>query len=200
MKLVKTLALLWITLLAACAVPPAPPAPAAATAASPLVTPAAAPGARKESPATASPIATPRRLLLSPEEAGAGGKKESPVLVYHRQGGLANSDETWALYADGRLVDSMGQTTYLPPGRVEQLLQKLEMFGFFELDSSYLPDNPCCDRMTHTIAVRRHGQVKRVTTMDGTPEMPAALQNTLSELWQLFKPGLSKPPVRSPGR
>jgi len=200
MKLVKVILPTLIGLLAACAVQPTPLSPVTVSATATRVSPVVTPIPRRAAPATATLSATPPRLPLLPEEQGADGKKESPVLVYRRRGGIANGDETWTLYADGRLVNSVGQTTYLPSGQVEQLLQKLETFGFFELKSAYVPDNPCCDRMTHVITVRWHGQVKRVTTMDGTPNMPAALQNTLSELWQFFKPGLSKPPVRSPGR
>ena len=196
-QVVKVLALVWVVLLAACAVQPTPAAPAGMMPVSPAVTPPA----QREATATPLPSATPSRLSPAPEEANTGGEKESPVLVYRRSGGgEINAGETWTLYADGRLVNPTGQTTHLSPEQVEQLLQKLEMFGFFELKSRYMPDNLCCDRVTHVIAVRRHGEVKRVTTMDGTPEMPAALQNTLSELWQLFKPGLSKPPLRSPDR
>jgi hypothetical protein len=43
------------------------------------------------------------------------------------------------------------------------------------MEDEYLPEDTCCDRLTHTLTLRRNNQTKTVTTLDATPNAPAAL-------------------------
>jgi hypothetical protein len=51
-----------------------------------------------------------------------------------------------------------------------------------------MPDNTCCDRMTHRIVVYRNGEAKAVTTIDGYDAEPASLRQVreaLGRFWQM---------------
>jgi hypothetical protein len=108
------------------------------------------------------------------------------IVIYRRSGGFAGVSEQWTIYPDGRITASDGRTGQVTVQQVEQLLSDIEALGFFELDSRYMPANTCCDRFTYEITARRGDRMHTVTTMDGTPNTPAELQQVITEISRLL--------------
>lgn len=139
----------------------------------------------EQSPLDTSPLATagaPGTADATREKGEAG----SAVIIYERYGGLAGIFERWAIYLDGRVMTSDGHEWQLEPKQVEQLLSDIEALGFFELDDAYIPDNTCCDRLTHKLTVRRGDRVHTVTTMDAAPNAPQALWQSIDIMGRLI--------------
>lgn len=123
-------------------------------------------------------------------DSGATGREvtdslDGAVIIYQRSGGIAGMSERWVVYPDGRVLQPDGQIRHVPPEQVSTLLRKIESLGFFDMNDEYLPQNPCCDRFTHTLTVRRDNQRKHVTTLDATPGTPAALWEAIDAVTQL---------------
>ncbi|MBX3058101.1 MAG: hypothetical protein KF770_16665 [Anaerolineae bacterium] len=157
------IAVLLLVFLAACA-PPAAPAgdePVYQTAEP------TEPGAKEDVAATAAPAA----------EGKAEMALEGAVLVYERAGGLKSINPTawsWRFYADGRIVGSDGREWQVPPEEIEKLVDDVLALGFTEFQASYIPEDTCCDRVTHTLTVQDGEQVYTVTVLDGA-DAPAEL-------------------------
>lgn len=173
-----------------------PPEPVTSTAA-PTAT-AAMPLAASPSPSATPTV--PETVIISPVETPAeggpvidsqssGGEMpeglDEAVIVYQRSGGLAARTEWWAIFPDGRVISQDGQVGQVAPERVAELLASLEALGVFEMQDAYLPDDPCCDRYTHTLTVRRDGQAKTVTTLDAAPGAPDALWQAIDAVMAL---------------
>jgi hypothetical protein len=110
-----------------------------------------------------------------------GGKAEAnlegAVLLYERTGGLKGigpSEWNWRFYADGRIVGSDGREWQVPPTEVEKLVNDLLALGFADFEASYIPEDTCCDRITHTLTVQQDGQVYQVSVLE-LAEAPAEL-------------------------
>jgi hypothetical protein len=131
----------------------------------------------------------------SPADGGgpAGhGRGEGVVLVYERSGGLAGITQVFEVHADGRVIltsdhETDGMTAKVDPESVKALVLAIERAGFFDLQESYLPEDLCCDRMTHRIVVYRDGQAKSVTTIDGYEGTPDALNQILEALGRFLQ-------------
>ena len=108
------------------------------------------------------------------------------MINYQREGGFAGVRESWTIHNDGRVVGISGEEWRIPPETVTELLTALEEAGFFEMSSSYMPDNICCDRFTHRITAFHAGQVHTVTTIDDAPGMPPELAGILGEINDLL--------------
>ncbi|RMH01239.1 MAG: hypothetical protein D6706_02185 [Chloroflexi bacterium] len=104
------------------------------------------------------------------------------TIVFHRTGGFAGLDETWRIFADGRISTPAGQEKEVSPEQVAQLVTHLEQAGFFELAPAYLPDDPCCDRFFYEITLITPEQQHTVRTVDGTPDLPPALTLAIEEI------------------
>lgn len=100
------------------------------------------------------------------------------AIVLRREGGIAGIQEQWTVYQDGRVVDLEGNEFQVPTELVDSLTVTAESAGFFELPDSFIPENPCCDRFTIWLGVRRGENVHVVTAVEGTEEVPPAF-------WQL---------------
>jgi len=111
---------------------------------------------------------------------------EDVVIVYQSEGGIAGSSETTIIHNDGKVEirgrDRPVRMLQTDAQRVAALVRVFEQENFFDLQSSYLPQNTCCDRMIYTITYYRDGQSKSVTTIDANPEEPAALQRVMQAL------------------
>lgn len=91
------------------------------------------------------------------------------VLFYERAGGLKGIRPglfSWNFYADGRIVGSDGREWQVPPAEIEQLINDVLALGFAEFDASYIPEDTCCDRVTHTLAVQQNGEATKVSVLD----------------------------------
>ena len=101
------------------------------------------------------------------------------AVIFKRSGGLAGLEETWTIFTDGRVETNSATQPELSTDAVAQLLNSLETAGFFELDERYLPDDTCCDRFLYEVTAVQGSNRHTVTTLEATPDMPEALQQTL---------------------
>lgn len=190
-----------ISLLAACS--PFPTSSSTQEAETEATTPNTADSAT-ENPPTPSPspppaptaTAEPEAALLEPTVSEADSQENKPVLVYQRRGGPQNGPTQWSLYRDGRIVDDQGREQTVRPAQVTRLLETIESLGFFTIKESDLPEEACCQGMTHTITSRWNEQTNTLTVSASAPETPDNLQQILEEVQQVIKPGLIEPPPR----
>jgi len=102
-----------------------------------------------------------------------------PVLVYERSGGLKSVGSTefgWRFYADGRIEGNDGREWQVPPAEIEKLVDDVMALGFADFDASYIPEDTCCDRVTHTLTVQKDGQVYTVSVLDAAEAPPELFQ------------------------
>ncbi|MBL1129302.1 MAG: hypothetical protein D8M54_12440 [Chloroflexi bacterium] len=102
---------------------------------------------------------------------------EGAILLYERAGGLKSIGPTewnWRFYANGRIVGSDGREWQVPPAEIEKLVNDVLALGFTDFQASYIPEDTCCDRVTHTLTVQDGEQVYTVTVLDGA-DAPAEL-------------------------
>jgi hypothetical protein len=178
--------LILVVLLAGCAVPPANPVRQG------TATPVQVedrPLAKTAAAATPAPSET-----AQPEKEGEPA--ERPLIVYHRSGGIAGSEEEWKIYASGRVShadlakhDNPIQEWQVEPEQVAELLHKIETLGFFDLEDDYMPLDTCCDRFTHEVTVRRGGNVKSLRVLDATPEVPVVAWDTIDAIQGFLEEG-----------
>ncbi len=139
--------------------------------------------ATKEAPAaTSAPAAESKPETMS----------EGAVMIYQRAGGLKGigaSEFSWTFYADGRIVGNDGREWQVSPEEVQKLVDDVMALGFAEFEVSYIPEDTCCDRVTHTLTVKDDdGQVYTVSVLDGAdapPELFTAVDMVNSYLMAL---------------
>lgn len=91
------------------------------------------------------------------------------VFIYERAGGLKGigpSIITWTMYSDGRVISSDGRSWQLPPNNITALVDSIMALGFADFEASYIPEDTCCDRATHTITIRQGDAVYKVSILD----------------------------------
>jgi hypothetical protein len=142
-------------------------------------TPTQAPVVAQESVGESPP--PPNRSPVSSEAV-----TEEPVITFSRSGGFAGLNQTFLIYADGRIVGANGEVRQVSPEQVVAVLQQIEAAGFFELDASYLPRDICCDRFSYEITVQTPTQSRSVVTMDGVENQPDGLTMTLAAITELL--------------
>lgn len=106
---------------------------------------------------------------------------EGAVMVYERSGGLRSVGPTewsWRFYADGRIVGSDGREWEVPPDEIEKLVDDVLALGFAEFEASYIPEDTCCDRVTHTLTVQDGDQVHSVIVLDAADAPSELFQAT----------------------
>jgi hypothetical protein len=123
-------------------------------------------------PALATRGATPTAEATKP--GGAGEIPADAAIVFRREGGMEGLMEEWTIYQDGRIVDAAGNEFQVPAAVVEGLVTTAGSSGFFEMDASYMPLDPCCDRFTYWLTVRQGDQVHTVQAIDAEESVPAA--------------------------
>ena len=101
------------------------------------------------------------------------------AVIFKRSGGIAGFAEEWTIFTDGHIETNSTIPPQLTAEEVEQLLHSLDSLGFFELEDSYLPKDTCCDRFLYEITAVQSSKFHTVTTLETTPDMPEALQQTL---------------------
>lgn len=108
------------------------------------------------------------------------------AVVFKRSGGLAGLNEQWTIFANGRVETNTATQPQLSAEDVSQLLSSLATTGFFELDNTYLPEDTCCDRFLYEITAVQETTFHSVTTLENTPDMPEALQQSLRLIQNLL--------------
>ncbi len=108
------------------------------------------------------------------------------AVVFKRSGGLAGLNEQWTVFTNGRIETNTTIEPQLSDEQVSQLLSSLESAGFFELDTTYLPEDTCCDRYLYEITAVQDTTFHSVTTLENTPDMPEALQQSLRLIQNLL--------------
>lgn len=111
------------------------------------------------------------------------------AVIFKRSGGIAGLNEEWIIFTDGRVETDSATQPELSAEEVEQLLNSLAGAGFFELADSYLPDDTCCDRFFYEVTAVQDSNFHTVTTLEATPDMPEALQQTLRLLQTILFEG-----------
>lgn len=101
------------------------------------------------------------------------------AVLFKRTGGIAGLNEAWTIFTDGRVETNSATQPELSAEEVKQLLNGLESSGFFELEDSYLPEDTCCDRFFYEITAVQNSTYHTVRTLEATPDMPEALQQSL---------------------
>ncbi len=108
-----------------------------------------------------------------------------PFIVYHRSGGLGGFDETWSIYADGRIDHfgrGAGQSGQLTPDRVNGLIATIRSIDLTSIKDSYVGINPCCDRFSYELTITLDGKTKSIETIDAAEGEPAAVTQLLSAI------------------
>ncbi len=114
--------------------------------------------------------ALPGETISPNEEQGETGK--DLLIVLKRSGGLAGVDESWRVSADGRITASDGKESQVSSDAIRTAVEELDSLGFFELSSSYMPLDTCCDRFTYQLFVTVNGKSHTVTALEGAQETP----------------------------
>jgi simple sugar transport system permease protein len=141
------------------------------------------------SAAAETPVAAACTVQFRETEA-ADLVRAGAVIVYNRAAGPLCVDELYAIYPDGRITATDGQTqveTQISPAEVEQLLVAISVdHGWFtnEIFSTYL--NPCRQCFAHYIDISYDGQQKAVTGVDGTTARPPGFAFALAEIRPLL--------------
>ncbi len=113
-----------------------------------------------------------------------------PFVVYHRSGGFGGFDETWSIYADGRIDHSgrgAGSAGQLTPDRVNSLIATIRSIDLTPIKDSYIGANTCCDRFTYEITINLDGKTKSIKTIDAAEGEPAALTQLLGTINSALK-------------
>lgn len=108
------------------------------------------------------------------------------VVRLQQSGGIAGINDDWAIYDDGLITLNGSENQRVAPEKVAALQQQLLDLGFNELEASYLPADPCCDRFTYVITLHTGDQTHTVTTIDETPDAPPALWQSLQAILDLL--------------
>ncbi|NJN54333.1 MAG: hypothetical protein HC804_05970 [Anaerolineae bacterium] len=102
---------------------------------------------------------------------------QGALMLYEREGGLKGigpSERNWRFYADGRIVGSDGREWQVLPAEIEKLIDDVMTLGFADFEASYIPEDTCCDRITHTLTVQQDGQIYTVSILE-LADAPAEL-------------------------
>ena len=135
--------------------------------------------------AACAPLTTPPPIATSGPSPEAS---QGISITYHRSGGIAGTDDTWIISADGTVShqgSTMGAPAQLTAAQMAELTTAIRAANFMSLEDSYVPENTCCDRYLYEITVTVNGQSKTVQTIDASPTAPAELTQLVDTLNQL---------------
>jgi hypothetical protein len=145
-----------------------------------LLTPSAAP----ETGSPASQAALPSAPSKAQTEMGTGA-----AILLTRSGGFSGKTEQWIVYADGRITNNSVDIAQVSPEQLAALLQSIDDLGFYNLQSSYMPLDTCCDRFTYELSVTNGEKSNQVTFLEGTPNLPSGLLQAAGAVNQLVTAG-----------
>jgi hypothetical protein len=119
-----------------------------------------------------------------------GSKSQSsstdPVIVYHRSGGIAGLNQTWTIYADGRVITPKNEVISLDAAKVSALLASLQSAGVLDSKGSSGPMNVCPDCMTYEITLTQGGKTVRLVTTDGAQNVPESTSLAFQKVGELI--------------
>jgi len=133
-----------------------------------------------------SPVAT-----ASGEAIGVDGGSESDdrravfpntIIVYQKEKG--DSQQQWTIYHTGRVVAGDG-TEGQAQSEVKPLFDLVEASDFWELDREYAPDGECLDCLKQIVTIYYEGEIKEITILDTSTEIPQQLKDVLDMLDRL---------------
>ncbi len=101
------------------------------------------------------------------------------VIEYQRSGGYAGVDEFYSVLLNGHIGTNNHRDWQVQPQDVDDLIEKIETLGFFELATKYVPKDACCDRFFHKLMVRSKNRIHTVSAVGGDPQVPEQLWNIL---------------------
>lgn len=122
----------------------------------------------------------------SPNEA-SGETGQDLLIVLKQSGGFAGVDESWRISADGRILASDGKASQASTDAIRTAVEELESLGFFDLNSSYMPLDTCCDRFTYQLSVTVGGKSHTVTALEGAQETPDEFWKAIDIVNSLLK-------------
>lgn len=101
-----------------------------------------------------------------------------PVVVMEQEGGVAGATSELRLYPTGEVTlaqhpspggIAMRRWT-VSPAELEAVRALVRSAEFAGLEPEYLPEDPCCDRITYTVTVGARAGTRTVRTMDAAPQ------------------------------
>ncbi len=126
------------------------------------------------------------RETKSPNDESAETDK-GLLIILKRSGGFAGVDESWRISADGRILASDGKASQASTDAIRTAVEELESLGFFDLSSSYMPLDTCCDRFTYQLSVTADGKSHAVTALEGAQETPDEFWKAIDIVNSLLK-------------
>jgi hypothetical protein len=117
----------------------------------------------------------------------AGGIAQDVLIVLKRSGGIAGVDESWRISADGLITTSDGKESQVSTEALHAGVDELDSLGFFEMDSSYMPLDTCCDWFTYQLSVTANGKTHAVTALEGAQETPQDFWKAIEIVTGLLK-------------
>jgi hypothetical protein len=122
---------------------------------------------------------SPSKITATDIPVKAGSNAGTPVetgqsveIVLKRSGGFAGVDETWRIASNGRITARDGKESQVSQAALIEAASELEKLGFFEMESSYVPLDTCCDRFTYQLQVTANGKTHTVTALEDASETP----------------------------
>lgn len=114
-----------------------------------------------------------------------GEDDNGPVIVLEVTGGIAGADERWEVFEDGRVeAVHLSQTRSTAPSEVDRILVTARRLGFFDYESTLLPDESCCDLITYTLTLATGDRSHSVALVDDQ-DAPDKLRELIAEVRQL---------------
>jgi hypothetical protein len=140
-----------------------------------------------------SPIATPSGEAIAadtepevgsvPELDGRRAVFPNTIIVYQKEG--PDGRQQWTIYHTGRIVAGSGAEWQVQAGQVAALFDWVESPDFWELDNEYAPNGECIDCLKQIVTVYYQGEIKEITVIDPSVELPQHLRNVLDALDRL---------------
>lgn len=142
---------------------------------------ASTPLSTKAAPTSSPPVANQQETAapLLP-----GSNNEEFVIIFKRSGGFAGLDDFFSIAKDGRVVAADGRTWQADPDEVEILVQDLLSLGFFDLQESYKPADPCCDHIFVELGLDTGERTHTVSAVAGDPGVPDQFTQMLALVQQ----------------
>ncbi len=104
------------------------------------------------------------------------------IIVYQKEEN--DSQQQWTIYHTGRIVDGNG-TEQQAQSEVKPLFDLVESSDFWELDNTYGPDDECLDCLKQVVTIYYKGDIKEITVIDPSTEIPQQLKDVLDRLDRL---------------
>ncbi|MCB9420937.1 MAG: hypothetical protein H6667_14130 [Ardenticatenaceae bacterium] len=112
---------------------------------------------------------------------------EETVIVYGSSGGFAGLQQEWTIHTNGQIDFPDGSQKQADSEQVLTVFDAVQAANFQSLNTSYLPEDTCCDLFTYTVTVQTGSEAHTITTMDNAPDVPDGLTAVLQTLDELIQ-------------